>query len=143
MDKIRRDSDKKQAVKFVEDYLRQDGVFVLRLVGHNTNALTVTEFVCCLWENYQDKTLSLEKKPGGSNDEDVWTQHFKTSPRTTSQTSAEMGSQFVRGIFKNLRSGWLSNWPEYYSTNVLNSLYVIYVEEMFCERFCSPVLLIF
>jgi hypothetical protein len=71
MDKIRRDSDKKQAVKFVEDYLRQDGVFVLRLVGHNTNALTVTEFVCCLWENYQDKSLSLEKKPGGSNDEDV------------------------------------------------------------------------
>ena len=38
---------------FVEEYLRQDGVFVLRLVGHNTNAITVTEFVWDLWKKYR------------------------------------------------------------------------------------------
>ena len=55
MDRITRDTDRKLVVRFVEDYLRQDGVFVLRLVGHNTNALTVTEFVCALWDNFRRK----------------------------------------------------------------------------------------
>lgn len=57
MDKLDRDVDKKRAVKFVDKYLRQDGVFVMRLVGHNTNAITVTEFVCSLFENYCDKPM--------------------------------------------------------------------------------------
>ncbi|ESO09249.1 hypothetical protein HELRODRAFT_73579 [Helobdella robusta] len=58
MNKIQFDSDKKQVVKFVEDYLKQDGVFILRLVGHNTNAITVTEFVCHLWDFYRMKPLT-------------------------------------------------------------------------------------
>ncbi|ESN98774.1 hypothetical protein HELRODRAFT_185033 [Helobdella robusta] len=64
MEKLQRDSDKKNAVKFVEDYLKQDGVFILRLVGHNTNALTVTEFVGHLWDNYRVKPLTdrIEKE---------------------------------------------------------------------------------
>jgi hypothetical protein len=55
MNKLDPDNDKPKLVKFVEDYLRQDGVFVLRLVGHNTNAITVTEFVCALWDEYTGK----------------------------------------------------------------------------------------
>jgi hypothetical protein len=59
MDKLQRNDDreKEQVAKFVEEYLRQDGVFVLRLVGHNTNAITVTEFVCSLWEEYRLKPV--------------------------------------------------------------------------------------
>lgn len=57
MDKIDRDTDKKNAARFVEQYLRQDGVFVLRLVGHNTNAITVTEFVCSLWDHFRAKPV--------------------------------------------------------------------------------------
>lgn len=53
MDRIERDQDKKVASTFVDNYLRQDGVFVMRLVGHNTNAITVTEFVCSLWDSYR------------------------------------------------------------------------------------------
>jgi hypothetical protein len=64
MDKIDNEDDKKTAVRFVEDYLRQDGVFVLRLVGHNTNAITVTEFVCSLWENYRRKFGGTGTAPG-------------------------------------------------------------------------------
>ena len=55
MDKLDQENDKPRLVKFVEDYLRQDGVFVLRLVGHNTNAITVTEFVCSLWDEFRKK----------------------------------------------------------------------------------------
>ena len=40
---------------FVEDYLKQDGVFVMRLVGHNTNAITVTEYICRLWDEYIER----------------------------------------------------------------------------------------
>nr|AFC34070.1 INX10 [Hirudo verbana] len=60
-DKIQKDWDRKYVVKFVDDYLRQDGVLIIRLIGHNTNALTVTEFVCSLWELYKAKCLALEK----------------------------------------------------------------------------------
>jgi len=58
MDRLDAGEDRSRAVKFVEDYLRQDGVFVMRLVGHNTNAITVTEFVCSLWENYRRRVGS-------------------------------------------------------------------------------------
>ena len=58
MDRLDGGEDRSRAVKFVEDYLRQDGVFVMRLVGHNTNAITVTEFVCSLWENYRRRVGS-------------------------------------------------------------------------------------
>lgn len=58
MEKLSDSTESKQRVnQFIENYLRQDGVFVLRLVGHNTNAITVTEFVCSLWDNYRTKDL--------------------------------------------------------------------------------------
>ena len=46
---------KKETEKFVENYLQQDGVFIMRLIGHNTNAITVTEFICSLWDHYKIK----------------------------------------------------------------------------------------
>jgi hypothetical protein len=52
-----RDAERKQLKRFVSDYLRPDGAFVLRLIGHNTNAITVTELVCALWDNYRGKHL--------------------------------------------------------------------------------------
>ena len=39
--------------RFVYEYLRQDGVLVLRLVGHNTNGITVREFICALWDQFR------------------------------------------------------------------------------------------
>ena len=66
MDKIERDQDKRRAAEFVDKYLKQDGVFILRLVGHNTNAITVTEFVCSLWDNFRQKPM-LDNEEGGQN----------------------------------------------------------------------------
>ena len=48
-----KDDNGKHFKSFMEEYLRQDGVFVLRLIGHNTNAITVTEFVWELWQKYR------------------------------------------------------------------------------------------
>jgi len=66
MQKIESDTDKKRVVRFVEDYLKQDGVLVMRLVGHNTNAITVTEFVCSLWDNYCKVSDEERKRLAGS-----------------------------------------------------------------------------
>ncbi|XP_046351840.1 innexin unc-9-like isoform X1 [Haliotis rufescens] len=49
--------DKKMAVKFGEQYLRQDGIFVLRLVGKNANDVLVSELILQLWNHYRNKPL--------------------------------------------------------------------------------------
>ncbi len=57
MDKLNRDSDrdKKLSIKFAENYLRQDGVFVLKLVSKNSTELVVADIVGALWDNYRSK----------------------------------------------------------------------------------------
>ena len=50
---------KTQSKNFVKEYLQQDGVFVMRLIAHNTNAITVTEFICSLWDHYRAKLSNL------------------------------------------------------------------------------------
>lgn len=60
---------------FVMDYLGQDGVFILRLISHNTNNIT-TEIICNIWDNWRDKFANLpsanstEKLPLDDTDED-------------------------------------------------------------------------
>lgn len=49
--------DKRMAVKFCEQYLRQDGIFVLRLVGKNANDVLVSELIVQLWHYYRNKPL--------------------------------------------------------------------------------------
>jgi len=38
---------------FVYEYLKQDGVFLLRIVKKNTNDIVVGELVCNLWDNFK------------------------------------------------------------------------------------------
>jgi len=39
--------------KFVSDYLRPDGSFLLRLVAHNTDNITTTELISCMWDGWK------------------------------------------------------------------------------------------
>jgi len=41
--------------RFVVDYARQDGAFLLRLIAHNTNNITTTEVVCALWDCWRQR----------------------------------------------------------------------------------------
>ena len=43
--------------RFTENYLRQDGVFVLKLVAKNSTDLVVADIVSALWENYRQKPI--------------------------------------------------------------------------------------
>ena len=65
VDKLKDDHEHKvTARRFVHQYLGEDGVFILRLVGHNTNTITVTEFVEALWDIFSSKPM-VEGRTGG------------------------------------------------------------------------------
>lgn len=66
---IKSGSDDKENVKdFSDNYLRPDGIFILRLVGCNTNTITVTDFVKSLWDKWVEERLRTpEKYPDGKN----------------------------------------------------------------------------
>jgi len=70
-------STRRQLSGFIDHYLQPDGVFVLRMIGHNSNGLTVTELACSLWDNYRRKAISADLEiempaaspaPGSSDD---------------------------------------------------------------------------
>ena len=50
--KLQRSEDKKLVTKFVKNYLRQDGIVVIRLLNSNVNSITVADFVAELWDNF-------------------------------------------------------------------------------------------
>lgn len=64
--------DKKMAVKFAEQYLRQDGIFVLRLVGKNANDVLVSEIILQLWTHYRGKPLFKHANQMSDDNSNVW-----------------------------------------------------------------------
>ncbi|KAL8584973.1 hypothetical protein ACOMHN_043609 [Nucella lapillus] len=48
--------DKKLCAKFAEQYLRDDGVFVMRVISKNSTDLVVTDLVDKMWKMYKEKT---------------------------------------------------------------------------------------
>lgn len=48
--------DKKLCKKFAQ-YLRDDGVFLIRMIQKNSNSILVTDMVARLWEIYLEKPM--------------------------------------------------------------------------------------
>ena len=47
---------KDQSVReFIDNYLRQDGAFLLRLIAHNSDSITTRDVVCSLWDKWKNK----------------------------------------------------------------------------------------
>ncbi len=55
--RLETNDDARACEKFVKSYLRPDGVFLLRLIGHNTNQITVTEVVTALWDMWEKRPI--------------------------------------------------------------------------------------
>lgn len=62
MDCLEAEADNNLFPVFVTAYLKQDGVFLLRLIGHNTDGITVDEITVSLWDHWKEK---LAKKNDG------------------------------------------------------------------------------
>jgi len=56
--------DRKMSRRFTECYLRQDGVFVLKLVAKNSTDLVVADIVAALWDNYRYKPSASNIRTG-------------------------------------------------------------------------------
>ncbi|XP_033728697.1 innexin unc-9-like [Pecten maximus] len=54
--------DKKVSRKFAAEYLRGDGVFVLRVVGKNSSDMVLTDLVQHLWKVFKEEHCKLPKK---------------------------------------------------------------------------------
>lgn len=55
--------------KFVKDYLRRDGTFIIRLVSKNAGDMIAAELICGLWEYFKDHKKSLVVTSQYSGDE--------------------------------------------------------------------------
>ena len=53
-DEIRSTSDSKLCRKFADEYLRNDGVFVLRVIAKNSSELVLKDLVIHLWKIFRD-----------------------------------------------------------------------------------------
>ena len=62
--------DKKLLKRFVMDYLRQDGVLVLRLVNANVNSLVVAELIAELWDHFLNNPRMLHNKSNTNSELD-------------------------------------------------------------------------
>ncbi|XP_050418116.1 innexin unc-9 [Patella vulgata] len=51
-DEIRTSADLKLCRKFADEYLRDDGVFVLKIVAKNSTEMVLKDLVLCLWKLY-------------------------------------------------------------------------------------------
>ncbi|KAL3311446.1 Innexin inx2 [Cichlidogyrus casuarinus] len=54
---VMRETDKATTRKFVENYLRPDGVFILRLISINVGDFIAGDLACELWHIYRHKRL--------------------------------------------------------------------------------------
>lgn len=62
MDRMERPEDKKISRQFVSEYLRCDGVLVLKLVAMNTSDLVASELIAELWDYFKSNPPTFYKK---------------------------------------------------------------------------------
>ncbi|CAD5119206.1 unnamed protein product [Dimorphilus gyrociliatus] len=48
--------------RFLDDYLGQDGVFLIRLIGHNCNFITTNDITTALWKKYEERNISPDQE---------------------------------------------------------------------------------
>jgi len=62
MDALSEKGDKELARKFTQDFLRHDGVLIMRLVGFNTNDITATEFINSVFDKYKKREQGYDEE---------------------------------------------------------------------------------
>lgn len=73
--KYDRKRDRRLIQGFAQNYLKQDGVFILRLIGKNVNEVILCEIVLALYEIYKkkkSKTVSSLQRLNKENDIDEY-----------------------------------------------------------------------
>ncbi|KAL3854766.1 hypothetical protein ACJMK2_014015 [Sinanodonta woodiana] len=71
-EKMHGDSDRKLCQKFADTHLRDDGIFVLRLVGKNSSDILLTDLVGHMWEIYREKPMIRKALSNESDNRDTF-----------------------------------------------------------------------
>ena len=71
MRKLKGMSERRRCRAFVTEYLRQDGVFLLRLIGLNKDEVVVGELLAELWDLYCEQYPVESKASALIGDADV------------------------------------------------------------------------
>jgi Innexin len=66
--KVKDKNDHVKTDDFIDNYLRQDGVFLMRLLSASTNGLTAMELTAALWDRYFNK---IEKRSPNARQSEV------------------------------------------------------------------------
>ena len=70
-DKLRTETDKKICRKFADMHLRDDGIFVLRIVQKNSNDILLSDLVTKMWDLFRDKPM-IKKSISNDNDPETY-----------------------------------------------------------------------
>ncbi|KAL8565494.1 hypothetical protein ACOMHN_049470 [Nucella lapillus] len=57
-----KDDDARSGQRFVKNYLREDGIFILRMVDANTDQMVAKELVQHLWDNFRARDAAFNKE---------------------------------------------------------------------------------
>ena len=69
-------------IKFTEEYLRRDGLFLLRLVGMNMGEVVAAEVLTSLWHGYGPERRAVAEKGGRKHALDLVHKNNGQRPRT-------------------------------------------------------------
>lgn len=67
LDQLHGEEDKKLARKFADQYLRDDGIFIFRIIARNTSDILLSDLVRSMWNIYKDKPM-IKKTLDAEND---------------------------------------------------------------------------
>ncbi len=94
------------AEKFCKSYLRHDGIFLLHLIGHNTNHLIVNEIIAALWSFHETKRIKYE-----GDDKDHW---YETTREYGFNTGHYLGEDKLNDILHPKNEPDFDITPELY-----------------------------
>ena len=58
LDQIHGEEEKKLAKKFSDQYLRDDGIFIFRIIARNTNDILLSDIIKAMWQIYKEKNFN-------------------------------------------------------------------------------------
>ncbi|KAL3854757.1 hypothetical protein ACJMK2_014006 [Sinanodonta woodiana] len=86
---LQNDFDKKLCYRFADYYLRDDGVFVLRVIAKNSTDLVIIDLVTCLWKIFLDKQNKASRP---YIDAEGTLRPFETQPDMTEEETETVAS---------------------------------------------------
>lgn len=75
---IQNSFDKKLSRRFASDYLRDDGCFLLRMVGKNATEIIMSDLIKCLWDLFRNGVQKRNALPGNGVEDNLTTRNDLT-----------------------------------------------------------------